>query len=145
MTRTEALDQAARNTVASLLARRTPDGVWEGRLSSSALSTATALIAFTANGSDAKLIARGREWLARTQNEDGGWGDTLLSISNISTTALCWAALPDGPSASRAQEWLRKAAGSTNPEALSEALRKRYGKDRTFSVPILTALAIGGR
>src|SRR5882724_8524840 len=145
MTRTRELDQAARNAVAALLARRTPQGVWEGRLSSSALSTATALIALTANGSDAGLIERGRAWLARTQNADGGWGDTLLSVSNISTTALCWAALPDGASALHAEEWLRKAAGSTRPEALSAALRKRYGKDRTFSVPILTALAIGGR
>jgi len=139
------LDRAARNTVAYLLARRTPEGVWEGRLSSSPLSTATALIAFAANGSDEILIARGREWLSKTQNADGGWGDTILSISNISTTALCWAALPDGDCASRAQDWLRKAAGSTTPEALSAALRQRYGKDRTFSVPILTALTIGGR
>ncbi len=41
----------------------------------------------------AGLIRNGTAWLARHQNADGGWGDTTDSISNISTTALCWAAL----------------------------------------------------
>ena len=35
---------------------------------------------------------RGLRWLVANQNADGGWGDTVLSKSNISTTALCWAA-----------------------------------------------------
>ena len=39
------------------------------------------------------LIRCGLAWLVKTQNADGGWGDTVLSISNISTTALCWAAI----------------------------------------------------
>jgi squalene-hopene/tetraprenyl-beta-curcumene cyclase len=38
-----------------------------------------------------------------------------------------------------------KAAGSIEPRVLKQAIVRRYGKDRTFSVPILTALAIGGR
>src|SRR5579871_1712833 len=128
----------AENTVRHLLSLRTPEGVWEGRLSSSALSTATAVIALAANGSDQAEVQRGREWLHRHQNADGGWGDTILSVSNISTTALCWAALPDGPSAARAAAWLAQAAGSTAPDALAKAIADRYGKDRTFSVPILT-------
>ncbi len=135
----------AENTVRHLLSLRTEDGVWVGRLSSSALSTATAVIALSANGADEALVRRGREWLSKNQNTDGGWGDTVLSVSNISTTALCWSALPDGASATRAKAWLAQAAGSTEPGPLSEAIIARYGKDRTFSVPILTALAIGGR
>src|SRR5262249_50204684 len=115
-------------------------------LSSSALSTATAMIALSASTEDATLVARGREWLERNQNTDGGWGDTTLSLSNISTTALLLAALPSGNAAfSREEEGLRRAAGSTSPEGLSKAIAARYGKDQTFSVPILTALAIGGR
>ncbi len=145
MTTAETLNQTARNTIEYLLAQRNAAGVWEGYLSSSALSTATAVIALRANGSDSDLVARGREWLTKTQNNDGGWGDTVLSVSNISTTALCWAALPDGDSASHAEQWLSAAAGSTDPAALSKAIADRYGKDRTFSVPILTALAIGHR
>jgi squalene-hopene/tetraprenyl-beta-curcumene cyclase len=139
----------ARNTIQALLARRTPQGVWEGHLSSSALSTAAAMIALSRSGApgDAALVRRGQKWLERTEAADGGWGDTTISKSNISTTALCWAALPEGTLASsRAEAWLRQAAGgSSEPASLSKAIVARYGKDRTFSVPILTALAISGR
>jgi len=135
----------AANTIRHLLSLRTAEGVWEGYLASSALSTATAVIALRANGGDGGLVAGGCAWLEANQNADGGWGDTVQSLTNISTTALCWAALPDGPAATRAQEWLARAAGSTSPEALAKAIADRYGKDRTFSVPILTALTIGGR
>jgi squalene-hopene/tetraprenyl-beta-curcumene cyclase len=125
-------EQAFRNALTELLARRSASGAWEGRLSSSALSTATAVIALSASPGDRTLVERGRDWLLRNRNPDGGWGDTTLSSSNISTTALCWAALPGE-------------AGATDPAALCRAIADRYGKDRTFSVPILTALAIGGR
>ncbi|MEX2273634.1 MAG: hypothetical protein WD690_19365 [Vicinamibacterales bacterium] len=86
----------------ALLARRTPAGVWEGHLSSSALSTATAVIALRAAvraggvadaGAAERMIEGGVAWLCRTQNDGGGWGDTPQSLSNISTTALCWGAL----------------------------------------------------
>ncbi len=89
----------------------------------------------------------------QTQNSDGGWGDTTLSLSNISTTALCWAALSVAGdnteecclSLEAAEHWLREAAGGLKPEQLVQAISARYGKDRTFSVPILTVLAIAGK
>src|SRR5262245_19782074 len=71
---------------------------WSGELSSSALSTAVATIALgeldRRSGIDSHrhLIRSGLEWLARTVNSDGGWGDTIMSKSNVSTTALCWVA-----------------------------------------------------
>jgi len=133
------------NATAALLARRSASGVWEGLLSSSALSTATAVIALSVEDADSVLVSRGRAWLVATQNQDGGWGDTTASVSNISTTALCWAALPPSPAGARAQAWLCNAAGSIEPHDLKRAIVNRYGKDRTFSVPILTALAIAGR
>ena len=79
---------------AALLGELTADGHWVGELSSSALSTATAVVALAHLGreADGDMIRRGLGWLARTQNADGGWGDTVQSKSNISTTALCWAA-----------------------------------------------------
>ncbi|MBI1783943.1 squalene--hopene cyclase, partial [Candidatus Sumerlaeota bacterium] len=41
--------------------------------------------------------------------------------------------------------WLRAAAGSLEPERLAKAIADVYGKDRTFSVPILTMCALAGR
>ncbi|HEU0121102.1 MAG TPA: prenyltransferase/squalene oxidase repeat-containing protein [Bryobacteraceae bacterium] len=133
------------NTVRRLLSLRNAEGVWEGHLASSALSTATAVIALSCYGGRDELVACGRQWLAAVQNGDGGWGDTVDCRSNISTTALCWAALPDGECAERARQWLARAAGSSEPEPLAQAIKRRYGKDQTFSVPILTALTIANR
>jgi squalene-hopene/tetraprenyl-beta-curcumene cyclase len=144
------------NLRGALLAARTAEGHWEGELSSSALSTATALFTLalhdraTRSTQHAELVRRGIEWLLRSQNADGGWGDTTRSITNISTTALCWAALsvagPDAAEAiARAERWHTHAAGSLKPDHLAAAISARYGKDRTFSVPILTMCALAGR
>src|SRR5215831_17689785 len=84
------LDQTIRNLIAQLLDRRVAGGWWEGYLAGSALSTATAVSALalaTHHNVDAGL-----DWLSANQNADGGWGDTVLSRSNISTTILCWCA-----------------------------------------------------
>ena len=66
----ELLDQAIANTRKHLLSLRQPQGHWEGELSSSALSTATAIVAL--HGVDAvkhrSLIEAGARWLiARRQ------------------------------------------------------------------------------
>src|SRR3712207_8069000 len=63
-------------------------------------------------------------------------GDTTRSFSNISTTALCWAALTVGSddaaaAVARAEAWLTRAAGSLDPAALATAIAARYGKDRS--------------
>ena len=151
-----------RNAQSSLLAAKNPKGYWEGELSSSALSTATAVIALEAfvrsRGDLANhrretitgLIEQGRQWLKTFQNKDGGWGDTVQSLSNISTTLLCWGALHQtrdefDQTNHLATAWIEKHAGGTTPEVLAPAIRRRYGKDQTFSVPILTALALTGR
>src|SRR6516225_1631730 len=91
------LEAAYQTAVAALLAERTPDGHWVGELSTSALSTATAVIALYLVGERGgqrhdDLVAGGLRWLAEHQNADGGWGETVRSFSNISTTMLCRAA-----------------------------------------------------
>jgi squalene-hopene/tetraprenyl-beta-curcumene cyclase len=147
--------------VRDLLDRRAGAGHWEGRLSSSALSTATAVLAigiaarngYPRAGRLRAIAGAGTDWLIRHQNADGGWGDTVRSCSNISTTAIVWATLSHvgderaGAAATIecAAEWLRRAAGAVTPPALRSAILKRYGKDRTFSVPILTVLALTNR
>ncbi|CAN5636170.1 prenyltransferase/squalene oxidase repeat-containing protein [soil metagenome] len=147
----------AANVRHRLLFERNPQGYWVGHLSSSALSTATAVFTLCLHDRElktrehAELIRGGLQWLAATQNDDGGWGDTTLSRSNISTTALCWAvfAIPEAAGfelhAERAAAWLRADAGSLEPNQLATVIADRYGKDRTFSVPILTMLTLAGR
>ncbi len=144
---------ALQKATAALLQELGPNGHWEGHLSSSALSTATAIVALVTIDRErhAELIDGGLRWLARYQNEDGGWGDTTLSKSNISTTALVWAAFGAATADARfpstirrAEEWL-KVHETGGIKSLAKRIEARYGKDRTFSVPILMTLCVSGR
>ncbi|CAM2068520.1 Squalene--hopene cyclase [Sulfidibacter corallicola] len=137
----------------SLLGWRELDGFWEGELSTSALSTATAVVALHLVDPEKNrpMVVDGLHWLARNANEDGGWGDTVRSDSNVSTTALAWGALGlmddpiIHPALTRAEAWLVREAGGVTPDHITKTILKRYGKDRTFSIPILTMLALCGR
>jgi squalene-hopene/tetraprenyl-beta-curcumene cyclase len=135
-----------------LLAARVAEGHWVGRLSASALSTATAVSALrlvarhTAKTVDpriAGLIDGGLAWLRTQQNADGGWGDTDRSRSNISTTMLVRAAFH---LAGRAEETelLACAEKYIAGQGGVPGLKRRYGKDKTFAVPILTNCALAG-
>ncbi len=145
---------------------RNAGGWWEGELSASALSTAVAVLALGSreegNPGESNrpgLIGSGLEWLARTQLADGGWGDTVRSKANVATTLLAWAAFGLGGRVlgktperegfdevvARAERWIEQEAGGLAPQALKAALGRRYGKDKTFAVPILMACAVGGR
>jgi squalene-hopene/tetraprenyl-beta-curcumene cyclase len=147
-----ARDQLARDLLGHLNER----GHWSGELSSSALSTAVATIALGEldrqfnTSQHLPFVERGLRWLAGNANSDGGWGDTIRSKSNISTTALCWAAFGAARAddqfrgtVAKAVSWLSGAAGSL--ENLPQAIAARYGRDRTFSVPILMTCALSGR
>ncbi len=163
------LEQTIANTRAHLLSLQNERGHWEGELSSSALSTATAVVALSLVDAEqhAALIERGARWLAEHQN-DGGWGDTTISKSNLSTTLLCWSALtlvdkiracrcPDDVAShtstplslaavfARCEPWIRDRVGSLDADAICKAVVARYGKDKTFSVPILMTCALAGR
>ena len=149
MTQSPSISEFRRRCAEKLLAQRNAAGHWEGELSSSALSTATASFALSLVGGRDELVARGLTWLAEHQNEDGGWGDTVLSDSNISTTVLCWSALGDResikPARDRAEAWLAAEAGGTSPDQLIHTIEGRYQSDRTFSIPILTMAALAGK
>ena len=99
-------DAALDAVVRRLLDRRAAPDHWDGRLASSALSTATAVLALhtaalndqesppRATGSSLDhVVSAGSAWLLQHQNPDGGWGDTIRSRSNLSTTAIVWASL----------------------------------------------------
>ena len=150
LTETSDLQTTLRNARATLLRERTPGGYWEGELSSSALSTTTAITALhlvDAKG-NASLVERGSLWLLANQNKDGGWGDTVDSLSNLSTTLLGWAALqlvrPGSQGALKARDWVEREVGDLGTHFVVQAVEDRYGKDRTFAVPILMMCAIGG-
>src|SRR5262245_31562561 len=141
----------------ALLAERTPEGHWVGELSTSALSTATAVMALSLvqkhtppHDQFQPLIDGGLAWLVAHQNPDGGFGDTVKSFSNLSTSMLCQAAFHlTGTAArhadalTRLEAYLHEHCGRT-PAEQAEAIRRRYGKDRTFATPILTTCALAG-
>ena len=149
---------ALSKATAALLAEIGPAGHWVGELSDSALSTATAVTALATVDvtRHVALIRGGLRWLAENANADGGWGDTVRSNSNISTTALCWAAFgaaradPEfAATVESAARWLENESSGESQTGriarITVAIARRYGKDRTFSVPILMTLAIAGR
>ncbi len=138
-----------------LLSQRNEQGWWTGELSTSALSTATAVMALqlAANAGSVsnaaqryrRLVDRGLFWLADHQNGDGGWGDTILSVSNISTTMLANAVFhAAGQEARRFADHVARSQAFIDRAGGISALRARYGKDHTFSVPILTHCALAG-
>jgi squalene-hopene/tetraprenyl-beta-curcumene cyclase len=135
-----------------LLAEMGPSGAWEGELSSSALAGAVAAIALHLADPEAHAdaIESGLRWLREAVNDDGGWGDSPCSRSNLATTVLVWSAfhLTRGrdvcPAERRAAARIREMVGHPGPRALAEAIAAGYGDDRTFSAPILTLAALCG-
>jgi squalene-hopene/tetraprenyl-beta-curcumene cyclase len=153
----ESLERTRRRLAAGLLDARNDHGHWTGRLSSSALSTATAITALglvDAEAHAARIVA-GARWLRETQRPDGSWGDTPESLGNLSTTLLAWAALARiesgnapgeaGGAIARAESWILPRTGGLDDGRVAVALEAIYGRDRTFAVPILTMLVLCGR
>jgi squalene-hopene/tetraprenyl-beta-curcumene cyclase len=134
-----------------LLAESNKKGYWSGGLSSSALSTATAVFALAAVDKKAyeSYIDSGIEWLINNRNPDGGWGDTTKSKSNLSTTLLVYSAMTVSPQnqdvLDACENYIKKITDSLDPENIVKSVLKTYGTDRTFSIPILTMCALAGR
>ena len=130
-----------------LLTKRTQGGLWRGELSSSAISTAVAIFALRQIDVNryAETIQRGAEWLLRTMQADGSWGDSIESPSNMTATLLTYAALfamDQAPEATR--HYLSERFGGVTDEAIIKGVLTYYGKDLTFSVPILVMCASAG-
>jgi squalene-hopene/tetraprenyl-beta-curcumene cyclase len=136
----------------TLLDEATTAGPWTGELSSSPLSTATAIAALQLVGRDQPqrqeefepLVQAGLRWLVEHQNADGGWGDTILSHSNISTTTLAYASFHLADARAIHADAVARSQTYIDQQGGFDAIRQRYGKDHTFSVPILTQCALAG-
>lgn len=143
------------DTIANeLLANRNEQGFWDGELSSSALGVSVSVIAFHFYSSEqlSSEIGNGIHWLIANSNHDGGFGDSPESISNISTSLLCYSALHvtrnQHREASTTTQKLAAYLKNTGIDVTSENIAKNildfYKKDYTFSVPILATCALCG-
>lgn len=130
-----------------LAARRTRTGMWRGELSSSAVSTAVALFALQMADREghAPLIERGMGWLRSTMRPDGSWGDTPESPSNLTATLLAWASMhAAGVDAAETRDYIAARFGGTDDRRITQGVLAYYGRDLTFSVPILVMCALAG-
>lgn len=136
-----------------LLGKRNPEGFWTGRLSTSALSTSVAIVALklSENPDDRKRVEAGFKWLCRNINPDGGFGDTPESLSNLSTTLLCYSAIHFCRKAESGKEvltsmdrWLAAYGIKIGSPGVVSSIMNIYGNDYTFSVPILSMLTLCG-
>ena len=153
----DAIEHAGGAVRDQLLDQRTDDGHWVGQLSASALSTATAISTFSFYlDSDAvesssidldqmrQQVSGGIAWLMEQQNDDGGWGDTSKNYSNISTSMLVIAALHAAGKANEFATEIARAERYVEGQGGINGLKKRYGRDKTFAVPILANCAMAG-
>lgn len=138
-----------------LLNKRNEDGVWEGRLSDSALGVAVSITAFNFKDPEKYRhhIKMGLNWLYRNQNNDGGFGDSPESPSNVSTSLLSFAAVSacswvEEVRSEKMMQGINAYLKSCNIDAYSDDVIQRildhYQDDLTFSVPILTMCALCG-
>lgn len=130
-----------------LMDSRSSDGMWRGKLSSSAISTSVSVFALQRIDADrySQLIEGGVRWLNDTMKPDGSWGDSVESPSNITATLLTYVSLyAVGKASDKTREYLNERFGGDTEEALVQGVLNYYGKDLTFSVPILMMCALAG-
>jgi squalene-hopene/tetraprenyl-beta-curcumene cyclase len=146
------MNKALKLACERLIAETAPDGSWRGYLSGSAVSTAVAAFALARLRNEAHAeIQIACEWLAANINDDNGWGDTPESPSNLTATLLTKAALTTQQNSAaidnvqlRSDQWLTEHIGGISAEHITTGVLQTYGKDRTFSAPILTMCAMAG-
>lgn len=128
------------------------NSIFSGKLSGSALSTSLTILSLSIYDKQKFItsIDNCLQWLKNTINCDGGWGDSIDSPSNITTTLICWSTLKylDNLTSDysdiyiSATNWLQNAIGEISFNRIVEVISKIYGTDKTFSVPIIMVVAI---
>jgi squalene-hopene/tetraprenyl-beta-curcumene cyclase len=155
---------------AELMAERAPDGHWSGYVASSPLATAAAISALVAahhtdsedalrndtaalNESVADQVVQGDlceflldsvNWLAQHQNPDGGWGDCVLSRSNIAATMLVQAAFRLTGVPAKYDDLILRADQFVATQGGIAALRRHYRDDKMLTAAVLATCAVAG-
>jgi len=129
-----------------LLAKQSGSGaLWRGKLSSSAISTSVSVFALYMIDKEKykSYIDKGAKWLKDTMHDDGSWGDSIESPSNMTATLLSYASLcAVDTTPEKTKGYLTgKFGGSTDGHIINGVLAY-YGKDLTFSAPILVMCAL---
>lgn len=140
--------ESAINTLEQyLLKSRNSDGVWDGHLSSSAVSTSVACFALYSIDKEkyAPYIKKAVAWLHANMALDGSWGDSVESPSNLTATLLSYAALYacDKPEVAT-RRYLEEKFGGSDDSHIVKGVLDYYGTDLTFSAPILVMCASAG-
>ena len=107
------VDSCIESAANRLLSDQEQEGHWEGELASSPFATAVASIALhLLDGTlHANRVSKALEWLVYHQNDDGGWGDTDISPSNLPTTIASLAALKFAGECSRSRSAISELLG----------------------------------
>ena len=130
-----------------LRSARVPGGMWRGRLSSSAISTSVSVFALYSVDKDkySSHIENGVRWLRDTMRTDGSWGDSIESPSNMTATLLTYASLcAVSTPPQETKEYLTNKFGGSTDRHIIDGVLAYYGKDLTFSAPILVMCALAG-
>ena len=147
MTTEEKIQTIVNDASKRLLSMRREDGMWEGHLSSSAISTSVSIFALSVIDHERyqKEIERGILWLRQTMKPEGAWGDSMESPVNMTATLLSYTALSHLHQVPEATEhYIRETLGWKDEAQLIDGVLAYYGKDLTFSVPILMMCALAG-
>ena len=141
------LKEIQSDAIERLLKSRSADGMWRGSLSSSAISTSVSVFALQRIDAEKYQhhIQAGVRWLHDTMNADGSWGDSVESPSNMTATLLTYVSLyAVGQAPAESRQYLCQQLGGDSEEALTQGVLRYYGRDFTFSVPILMMCALAG-
>ncbi len=141
------MEEVRQRLIAQLKAQEEVTGLWNGRLSSSAVSTAIAAFALLGRGEEGPCL-KAAQWLVEHVNADGGWGDTPASPSNMTASLIVCSTLfalrnqfESTAVRERAKAWLCEHLG--NDDFIAGILQY-YGKDLTFSAPLLSMCTLSG-
>ncbi|MFV0555113.1 MAG: prenyltransferase/squalene oxidase repeat-containing protein [Mangrovibacterium sp.] len=133
---------------AKLLAKQSSKaGLWTGELSSSAISTSVAVFALHMVDAEKhkEAIDKGADWLFRSMKANGSWGDSIESPPNMTATLLSYVALcAIGKAPQQAHRYLEEQFGGLTDTHIINGVLAYYGKDLTFSAPILVMCALAG-